>query len=134
MAIGMGPGSLAKVLPNRGAALLRLTPRWALLAFDFAIGCGVMVTAGVLNDIVRSLQVSVALSGHFVGAAAVVMAFGSPRLAAMYQGQFGGAASGGALIAADGCSGLSWVALAWMTAALATSLWVARRMHRGLCV
>ena len=40
-----------------------------------------MVTAGVLNDIVRSLQVSVALGGQLIGAAAVVMAFGSPLLA-----------------------------------------------------
>ena len=30
---------------------------WALLAGNFAIGCGVMVIAGSLNDIVRSLQV-----------------------------------------------------------------------------
>ena len=45
-----------------------------------------MVTAGVLNDIVRSLQVSVALGGQLIGAAAVVMAFGSPLLAAAMSG------------------------------------------------
>jgi predicted MFS family arabinose efflux permease len=61
-------------------------PRWALLAGNFAIGCGVMVTAGVLNDIVRSLQVSVALGGQLIGAAAIVMAFGSPLLAALLSG------------------------------------------------
>lgn len=61
-------------------------PRWALLAGNFAIGCGVMVTAGVLNDLVRSLQVSVALGGQLVGAAAVVMAFGSPIMAGALSG------------------------------------------------
>ena len=45
-----------------------------------------MVTAGVLNDLVRDLQVSVALGGQLVGAAAVVMAFGSPLLAAWFSG------------------------------------------------
>jgi predicted MFS family arabinose efflux permease len=63
-----------------------ITPRWALLGGNFAIGCGVMVTAGVLNDIVRSLQVSVALGGQLIGAAAVVMAFGSPILAGLLSG------------------------------------------------
>ena len=62
------------------------TPRWALLGGNFAIGCGVMVTAGVLNDIVRSLNVSVALGGQLIGAAAVVMAFGSPILAGLLSG------------------------------------------------
>ena len=45
-----------------------------------------MVTAGVLNDLVRSLQVSVALGGQLVGAAALVMAVGSPLLAALFSG------------------------------------------------
>jgi predicted MFS family arabinose efflux permease len=65
---------------------MAITPRWALLFGNFAIGCGVMVTAGVLNDIVRSLQVSVALGGQLVGAAAAVMAVGSPLLAAALSG------------------------------------------------
>ena len=46
-----------------------------------------MVTAGVLNDIVRSLQVSVALGGQLIGAAAVVMALGSPVLAGLLSGR-----------------------------------------------
>ncbi len=50
---------------------------------------------------------------------------------AMYVGEFAGAASGGAIIAAGGYGGLSWVASGWMLAALATSVWVARRMRRG---
>ena len=42
-----------------------------------------MVTAGALNDLVRSLQVSVALGGQLIGAAALVMALGSPLLAGL---------------------------------------------------
>ena len=53
----------------------------ALLAGNFAIGCGVMVAAGSLNDLVTSLQVSVALAGQLVSVAAVAMAVGAPVLA-----------------------------------------------------
>jgi predicted MFS family arabinose efflux permease len=53
----------------------------AMLAGNFAIGCGVMVTAGSLNDLVASLQVSVALGGQLVSVAAVAMALGAPLLA-----------------------------------------------------
>ena len=45
-----------------------------------------MSSTGVLNDIVRSLQVSVALGGQLIGAAAVVMALGSPLLAGLLSG------------------------------------------------
>jgi MFS transporter, DHA1 family, inner membrane transport protein len=55
---------------------------WALMAGNFAIGCGVMVTAGSLNDLVRSLQVSVAVGGQLISVAAAVMALGAPLLAA----------------------------------------------------
>ncbi len=48
---------------------------------------------------------------------------------AMYLGQFAGSASGGAMIAAAGYGGLNWTALTWMSAALATSLWAARRVR-----
>ena len=34
---------------------------WAVLGGNFAIGCGVMVVAGALNDLVRDLSVSVAV-------------------------------------------------------------------------
>lgn len=57
--------------------------RWALMAGNFAIGCGVMVTAGSLNDLVRSLQVSVAVGGQLISVAAVVMALAAPLLAAL---------------------------------------------------
>lgn len=45
-----------------------------------------MSAAGLLNDIVRSLQVSVALAGQLIGAGAGVMAIGSPLLAALLSG------------------------------------------------
>lgn len=53
----------------------------ALLAGNFAIGCGVMVVPGSLNDLVQSLQVSVALGGQLITAAAVAMGVGAPLLA-----------------------------------------------------
>ena len=60
--------------------------RWALLYGNFTIGCGVMVTAGALNDLVRSLQVSIAVGGQLIAAAAVMMAVGAPLLAAVVAG------------------------------------------------
>jgi predicted MFS family arabinose efflux permease len=54
---------------------------WALLLGNFAIGCGVMVVPGAMNDIVRSLQVSVAAGGQLVTVAAATMALGAPLLA-----------------------------------------------------
>lgn len=45
-----------------------------------------MAAAGVLNDIVRSLQVSVALAGQLIGGGAIVMAIGSPLAAALLSG------------------------------------------------
>jgi len=55
----------------------------ALLAGNFAIGCGVMVTAGALNDLALSLQVSAAVAGQLITAAAVAMGVGAPLLAAL---------------------------------------------------
>jgi predicted MFS family arabinose efflux permease len=60
--------------------------RWALLYGNFTIGCGVMVTAGALNDLVDSLQVSVAVGGQLIAVAAVMMAVGAPVLAALVSG------------------------------------------------
>lgn len=60
--------------------------RWALLYGNFTIGCGVMVVAGALNDLVRSLQVSVAVGGQLIAVAAVVMAVGAPLMAAVVAG------------------------------------------------
>ncbi|HSQ71516.1 MAG TPA: MFS transporter [Rubrivivax sp.] len=55
----------------------------ALLAGNFAIGCGVMVTAGALNDLAYSLQVSAAVAGQLITVAAVAMGTGAPLLAAV---------------------------------------------------
>jgi predicted MFS family arabinose efflux permease len=74
-AIGGAPGA------TRLAAV-----RWSLLLGNFAIGCGVMVVPGSLNDLTRSLQVSVALGGQLITVAAAVMAFGAPLLAAAVGG------------------------------------------------
>jgi predicted MFS family arabinose efflux permease len=53
----------------------------SLLFGNFVIGCGVMVVVGTLNDISRSLSVSVSIAGQLVSAAAVVMCLGAPLLA-----------------------------------------------------
>ena len=53
---------------------------------NFAIGCGVMAPTGTLNDLSRSLQVSVSSAGQLVTAGAVVMALGAPLLAALVAG------------------------------------------------
>jgi predicted MFS family arabinose efflux permease len=60
--------------------------RWALMFGNFVIGCGVMVVAGSLNDLTRSLQVSVALGGQLIAIAAVVMCVGAPLLAGAVGG------------------------------------------------
>jgi predicted MFS family arabinose efflux permease len=69
------------------AAAARLdATRHALLAGNFAIGCGVMVVTGSMNDLVRDLHVSVAAGGQLVTAGAVVMGVGAPLLAAAVAG------------------------------------------------
>ncbi len=60
--------------------------RWALLYGNFAIGCGVMVVAGALNDISRGLQISVALAGQLITISAAVMCVGAPLLAGWVAG------------------------------------------------
>ena len=60
--------------------------KWALMFGNFVIGCGVMSVAGTLNDIARSLQVSVALAGQLITIAAAMMAFGAPLLAGWVAG------------------------------------------------
>ncbi len=60
--------------------------RWSLLFGNFAIGCGVMVTAGALNDISRGLEVSVALAGQLIAISAAVMCVGAPLLAGWVAG------------------------------------------------
>jgi predicted MFS family arabinose efflux permease len=65
--------------PRRGA-------RWALMFGNFVIGCGVMSVAGTLNDLARSLAVSVALAGQLITIAAVTMGVGAPVLAGWVAG------------------------------------------------
>ncbi|PXW98051.1 putative MFS family arabinose efflux permease [Sphaerotilus hippei] len=65
------------------AAASPLACRAALLSGNFAIGCGVMVVAGSLNDLVRSLGIPVALGGQLISAGAATMCFGAPLLAAL---------------------------------------------------
>ena len=47
--------------------------QWSLMAANFAIGCGVMVVAGAMNNIVQDLRISVALGGQLVTIGAVVV-------------------------------------------------------------
>jgi len=68
---------------GRGAAA---SSSWSLLFGNFAIGCGVMVVAGSLNDLTRALDVSVAVGGQLITAAAIVMSLGAPLLAAWLGG------------------------------------------------
>ncbi len=50
---------------------------------------------------------------------------------AIYFGQAIGASGGGALVAATGgYAALSWIGLAWLVAAIATSVWAERRLAR----
>jgi predicted MFS family arabinose efflux permease len=60
--------------------------RWALLFGNFVIGCGVFVVAGTLNDISRSLGVSVPLAGQLISIGGAMMCFGAPLLAGWVAG------------------------------------------------
>jgi predicted MFS family arabinose efflux permease len=77
-------GTPAGVAHAHQAALPRA--RWALLYGNFTIGCGVMVTAGTLNDLASSLQVSVPVAGQLITVAAVMMALSAPLMAALVAG------------------------------------------------
>ena len=81
MTAGPGAAGAARSWPERLPAV-----SWALLFGNFAIGCGVMVVAGSLNDLTRGLQVSVALGGQLITIGAVVMCFGAPLLAGWVSG------------------------------------------------
>ena len=66
-------------------AALRAAGR-ALLFGNFSIGCGVMVVIGTLNDLARSLHVSVPAAGQLVTAAGIALAVSAPLLAALVAG------------------------------------------------
>lgn len=55
---------------------------WALMFGNLAIGTGVMVVVGVLNELVADLQVAPPVAGQLISAAAIVMALGAPLAAA----------------------------------------------------
>jgi predicted MFS family arabinose efflux permease len=75
------PGASPLPSPATVTERRRALVRWSLLFGNFVIGCGVMVVVGTLVDIARSLEVSIAVAGQLVAAAAVVMCFGAPLLA-----------------------------------------------------
>lgn len=64
----------------------RADARWSLLIGNFVIACGVMAAQGTLNDLARSLDVSIALAGQLISVAAVMMCFGAPLLAGWAAG------------------------------------------------
>jgi predicted MFS family arabinose efflux permease len=59
---------------------------WPLLFGNFVIGTGVMVVPGTLNDISSALNISVAVAGQLIAAAAVVMCLGAPLFASLVAG------------------------------------------------
>jgi predicted MFS family arabinose efflux permease len=81
-AIGVTPLPSPPAVPAPSDAALAGS-RNALLFGNFAIGCGVMVVPGSLNDITRDLGVSVALGGQLISAGAAMLCFGAPVLAAL---------------------------------------------------
>lgn len=78
--------TLADAAAQPAPAPLPARIRWALMFGNFVIGCGVMSVAGTLNDMARSLDVSVALAGQLIAIAAAMMAFGAPLLAGWVAG------------------------------------------------
>jgi MFS transporter, DHA1 family, inner membrane transport protein len=69
---------LERALPRQTMA----AARWALLAGNFMIGCGVMVVGGTLNDLTHDLGVSVTQGGKLIATASLMMGLGAPLLAA----------------------------------------------------
>ncbi|MDQ6685463.1 MAG: MFS transporter, partial [Pseudomonadota bacterium] len=96
--------------------------RWSLLFGNFVIGSGVMVVIGTLNDVARSLEVSVSIAGQLITFAAAVICFGAPLLAG-WLGRF----DRRKLLAAS----LAWYAIGHGLCALAPSyaaLWPLRTL------
>jgi predicted MFS family arabinose efflux permease len=86
LSLGGLPPVAAAAAGQAHAAQALAGARWSLLLGNFTVGCGVMVAVGTLNDLARSLQVSVAVAGQLIAAAAVVLALGAPLLAAAVAG------------------------------------------------
>lgn len=63
-----------------------MSPRaslWALLFGNLAIGTGVMIVAGVLNELAADLAVAPPVAGQLISASAVTLAIGAPVAAAV---------------------------------------------------
>jgi predicted MFS family arabinose efflux permease len=60
--------------------------RWSMLGGNFAVGCGVMVVPGALNNLAHGLAVPVPMAGQLVTVAAWAMALAAPLLAAVLSG------------------------------------------------
>ena len=59
---------------------------WPMMFGNVVIGMGVMVVAGLLNDIRTSLEVSIASAGQLISVAAIVVCLGAPLIAAFVGG------------------------------------------------
>ena len=77
---GIGLGDAARPAAPGGQV------RWALMFGNFVIGWGVMLAPGTLNDITRSLDVSVAVGGQLIAVGAATVCFGAPLLAGWVAG------------------------------------------------
>jgi len=51
---------------------------WPLMFGNVVIGMGVMVVAGLLNEIRSALGVSITTAGHLISAAALLVSLGRP--------------------------------------------------------
>src|SRR5262245_10498164 len=56
---------------------------WALLAGNFVIGTGILLPAGMMNDLAPGLGVSIAKGGSLIWAGAIVIGAGAPLIAAI---------------------------------------------------
>lgn len=54
---------------------------WPLMFGNVVIGMGVMVVAGLLNEIRSGLEVSITTAGHLISASALLVCLGAPLLA-----------------------------------------------------
>ena len=59
---------------------------WALMVGNVVIGTGVMMVPGALNDISRSLEISIPQAGQLITAAAILMGLGAPLFAGIVAG------------------------------------------------
>lgn len=80
----MKGGATADPAPAPASGTAWRSAAYALMAGNLAIGSGVMVVAGSLNDMSQSLAVTPAVAGQLITAGAVAMGVGAPVLAAVF--------------------------------------------------